>query len=445
MLDLFAYLNCSHSPVVEDAWRDDRHKQPDGYRDVSFWIEVAKQLESGGFTGAFFADAYNVADNYGDRIAPTVRQGQQLPENDPVVLLSAMAAATETLGLVTTASTSLYPPYLLAKKFSTLDDLTDGRLGWNVVTSSGRLEFENAADGYVSHDSRYDRAEEYLQVCYALWEDSWKDGAVVRAIDGNYADPEAVSFIDHDGDHYTVPGPHMCAPTPQRTPVVFQAGQSDRGREFAARHAEALFSFHLSVDGFAAYTADMTKRAADEGRNRDRFRLYPAVTVYIAPTHEQAERRRDRVIETIDPETGLVRLSNHLNHDYSQYDLDAPLADIAVEGIRGALRAFVDDEQHWTVGDAAVRYARYPTAEFVGTPDEVADGLQRWAAAGADGFVVMPPLVPASLEAVSEHLVPELRRRNLLDTPTSDLTLREQLFDQGARPSPDRPARPGNS
>lgn len=441
MLDLFAYLNCSHSPVIEDAWRDERHGQADGYRDVSFWTGVAQQLEAGGFTGAFFADAYNVADNYEQSIEPTLRRGQQVPENDPVVLLSAMAAATDTLGLVTTASTSLYPPYLLAKKFSTLDDLTDGRLGWNVVTSSGQLEFENAAGGYISHDERYERAAEYLEVCYKLWEDSWDDGAVVRDASGRYADPDAVSFVDHDGDYFTVPGPHMCAPTPQRTPVVFQAGQSDRGRTFAARHAEAMFSFHLSIDGFDSYATEMTERAATCGRDRDQFRLYPAITPYVAATEDLARQQRDRVIETINPETGLVRLSSHLNHDYSQYDLEAPLADIDVSGIRGALRAFVDDDRDWTVGEAAIRYARYPTTELVGTPDAVADQLETWVDVGADGFVVMPPFVPASLTSVSEHLVPELRQRGLLEAGSTDETLRERLFDGDACPPADRPAR----
>ena len=440
MFDLFAYLNCSHSPVVEDAWVDDAHEQPDGYRSLSFWTDLAERLESGGFTGAFFADAYNVANAYDDSIAPTVRRGEQLPENDPLPVLSAMAAVTDRLGLVSTGSVSLYPPYLLAKKLSTIDDLTDGRLGWNVVTSSGELEFENVTDRYVPHDERYELADEYLRVCYALWEESWDDDAVVRE-DGRYADPDGVSFVNHDGDYFSVPGPHMTAPTPQRTPVVFQAGQSDRGRTFAARHAEAMFSFHLSVDGFADYAADVTDRARAVGRDRDAFRLYPAVTPYVAASREAAETRRQRVIDLVEPETGLVRLSNHLGHDYAQYDLDAPLHDIDSEGIRGALRAFLDDDRTWTVGEAAVRYARYPTAELTGTPETVADELERWGAAGADGFVVMAPFVPASFDAVADRLVPELRDRELLAEPTPGETLRETLFGRGPRPDPDRPAR----
>ncbi|MFB6175861.1 MAG: NtaA/DmoA family FMN-dependent monooxygenase [Halobaculum sp.] len=441
MFDLFAYLNCSHSPVVEDAWRDDAHEQPDGYRDLAFWTGLAERLEAGGFTGAFFADAYNVANAYEDSIAATVRRGEQFPENDPLPVLSAMAAVTDRLGLVSTASVSLYPPYLLAKKLSTLDDLTDGRLGWNVVTSSGELEFENVREGYVPHDERYELADEYLRVCYALWEDSWDDGAVRRdRATGQYADPDGVSFVNHDGDYFTVPGPHMTAPTPQRTPVVFQAGQSDRGRTFAARHAEAMFSFHLSVGGFADYADDVTRRAREVGRERDAFRLYPAVTPYVAETRSAAEARRRRVIDLVEPETGLVRLSNHLGHDYAQYDHDEPLTAIDSEGIRGALRAFLDDDRTWTVGEAAVRYARYPTAELVGTPETVADELAAWGEAGADGFVVMAPFVPASFEAVADRLVPELRDRGLLADPEPGQTLRETLFGH-ARLDPDRPAR----
>jgi FMN-dependent oxidoreductase (nitrilotriacetate monooxygenase family) len=440
MFDLFAYLNCSHSPTVEDAWQLSDHTQPDGYTDVAFWTNLAELLEDGGFTGMFFADAYNVANNYQGGIAPTVRRGEQLPENDPLPLLSALAAVTERIGLVATASTSLYPPYLLAKKLSTIDDLTDGRLGWNVVTSAGQLEFENVVGEYVPHDERYERADEFMRVCYALWEDSWEAGAVLRDPEtGAFADPNAVSFIDHDGPAYDVPGPHMCAPTPQRTPALFQAGQSESGRAFAARHAEALFSFHLSRAAFQSYARDVREQMRATGRSRDQYRLYPAVTPYVASTTAAAERFHREVIETIAPETGLVRLSNHLNHDYSQYGTDAPLEVIDADGIRGALQAFIDDDREWTVGEAAIRYARYPTAEFVGTPEAVANEFERWGDAGADGFVIMSPVVPRTFRAVCAELVPELRARghvpsgNTLDG-TQPQTLRERLFGSSSLP-----------
>ncbi|MEE6210495.1 NtaA/DmoA family FMN-dependent monooxygenase [Salarchaeum sp. III] len=439
-LDLLAYANCSHSPAVEDAWRLPEHRQPDGYRDIDFWQSLARRLD-GAFSALFFADAYNVANTYEDSIRPTVRHGEQLPENDPLPLLSALAAATDTLGLVTTASTSFYPPYLLAKKLSTIDDLTDGRLGWNVVTSSGQLEFENVVGEYVPHDERYDRADDHLTACYGLWMDSWDDDAVVRdAATGTYADPDRVRFVDHDGPHHRVRGPHMTAPTPQRTPVVFQAGQSERGREFAAKHAEATFAFHLSRDSLADATSDLDARARDHGRTIDDIRVYPAITPYVAPTDAAAEAHHDRVIDAIDPETGLVRLSNHLNHDYSQYDRDSPLEDIPVEGIRGALNAFLRDDREWTVGDAAARYARYPTPEFVGTPESVADDLEAWMDAGADGFVVMAPVVPKTFTDVIDYLLPELDARGLAPTP-ADGTLRETLGFDGPRPASTHPSR----
>jgi len=433
MVDLFAYLNCSHSPTVEDAWQLPGHTQPDGYTDIEFWTELAELLEDGGFRGMFFADAYNVANNYQGEIAPTVRRGEQLPENDPLPLLSALAAVTDRIGLVATASTSLYPPYLLAKKLSTIDDLTDGRVGWNIVTSAGQLEFENVVGEYIPHDKRYEQADEFMQVCYALWEESWADGAVLQdAATETFADPNGVSFINHDGPAYSVPGPHMCAPTPQRTPVLFQAGQSDSGRAFAARHAEAVFSFHLSSAEFQSYASEMRAETRAIGRDRDQYRLYPAITPYVAPTTAAAEQFHQSVIETIAPETGLVRLSNHLNHDYSQYDTDAQLKTISTDGIRGALQAFRNDDRRWTVGEAAVRYARYPTAELVGTPSMVADKLEQWMEAGADGFMFMAPAVPRTFQAVCAKLVPELRARGHLPSDTSDTTqqqtLREQLF-----------------
>ena len=271
-----------------------------------------------------------------------------------------------------------------------------------------------------------------------MWEESWGDDWAVRDAQGTYADPDAVSFIDHDGDSFTVPGPHMTAPTPQRTPVLFQAGQSDRGRQFAADHAEALFSFHLSRDGFVSYADSVETRLLDAGRSRDSVRLYPAVTPYVAPDRETARRFHERVLDAIDPETGLVRLSNHLNHDYAQYDHDAPLADIDPEGIRGALQAFLDDDGEWTVGEAGRRYARYPTAELIGTPSEVADELERWGEAGADGFVITAPVVPRTFDDVARYLVPELRERDLL-ADRGGTTLREQLFGAPRLP-PDHPA-----
>jgi FMN-dependent oxidoreductase (nitrilotriacetate monooxygenase family) len=439
MFDLIAYTNCSHSPTVEDAWRASDHEQSAGYRDLDFWTGLASTLERGGFDALFFADAYNVADRYRGSVEPTIRRGEQVPENDPIPLLSALAATTERLGLVVTASTSFYPPYLLAKKFSTIDDLSDGRLGWNVVTSSGSLEFENVVGEYVPHDERYDRAAEHVAACRRLWEDSWVENAVREdAGAGVYADPDRVSFVDYEGEYVEVPGPHLCAPTPQRTPVLFQAGQSDRGRTFGVRHAEALFSFHLSLDGFEAYAEDVADRAAEIDRSPSSYNLYPAITPYVAPTDDEARALHDRVLDLIEPETGLVRLSNHLNHDYGQYDLDAPLRDIDVAGIRGVLSTFLADDREWTVRDAAVRYARYPTAELVGTPAAVADELERWGAAGADGFVVMAPLVPRTFEDVATHLVPELRDRGLLaDPPTDDGTLRERL--SGTDELPPRP------
>lgn len=248
-----------------------------------------------------------------------------------------------------------------------------------------------------------------------------------------------MSFINHDGPAYTVPGPHMCAPTPQRTPVLFQAGQSDRGLEFATRHAEAVFSFHLSRNAFRSHADEIKKQMMNNGRDQDSYRLYPAVTPYVASTTAAAEQFHRDVIKTITPETGLVRLSNHLNHDYSQYDTNAQLETIDAAGIRGALQAFINDDRDWTVGEAAVRYARYPTAELIGTPEMVTDELERWETAGADGFMFMGPTVPRSFRAICTELVPELRARGHVpprdeSDSTHEQTLRERLFESHRLP-----------
>lgn len=441
-MHLFAYTNCSRAPVVEDAWRHPAHEQADGVRDLSWWRGLARDLEAGGFDGLFFADSFNVADRYGDSHDPALRRGEQVPEYDPLPLLTALADATDQLGLVASASTSFYEPYVLATKLATIDALSDGRVGWNVVTSSGRNEFANVRGEYLSHDERYDRADEFLAVCYALWADSWNDGAVVH--DGEtdtVIDPDAVSRIDHEGDRFSVAGPFGCAPTPQRAPVLFQAGQSERGRAFAARYAEVTFAFALSRDAFADHAADLRTRAEAAGRRPDDLHVCPGVTPYVAETTVAAERARAEVRDLVEPETGLVRLSSHLDYDYGQHALDEPLRDVPAEGIRGVLRAFLEDDREWTVGEAARRYARYPVPEPAGTPAEVADELERWLAAGADGFVIMPALVPRTLDRVTSLLVPELRERGLLaDRTTGDgRTLRRRLFGTD-RPNERHPA-----
>ena len=443
-IELLAYTNCAQSPSVEDAWKHPRHRQDTGYTDLSYWTALAQLLEEGTFAGLFFADAYNVSNRYRGSIRPTIRRGEQVPENDPLPLLAALAGATDELGLVATASTSFYEPYLLAKKLSTIDHLTDGRLGWNVVTSSGEMEFRNLHVEHTEHDTRYDVADEFVEVCYRLWEGSWEDGAVLRdeAADA-FADPDRVHFVDFEGEYFDVPGPHMCAPSPQRTPYLFQAGQSDRGMRFGATHAEAVFVHAMGPDQLERTVGEIRERVAAAGRDPDSVQVFPGISPYVAATEREAriefERVRDEIVSV---ETGLIRLSNHLDHDYSQYDPDSPLSDIDVNGIRGVLRTFLEDDREWTVREAAIQYTFHGQGDFVGTPDAVADEMERWIAAGADGFLVQGHLVPGSFADVVDFLVPELRRRGLLrETYEPGLTLRERLSGGDARLPEDHPGR----
>lgn len=442
-LQLIAYTNCAHSPSVEDAWKLSRHHQNEGFADLEYWTSLARLLERGGFAGLFFADAWQVTRKYGGSIRPTVRRGHQVPEHDPLPLLAALAGATDHLGLVATASTMFYPPYMLAKKLSTIDHLTDGRLGWNVVTSSGEMEFANMGTEYVEHDLRYDVTEEYMEVCYRLWEDSWEDGAIVEDEGTDtYADPEKVHEIDYEGEHYRVPGAHLAAPSPQRTPFLFQAGQSDRGRDFAAKHAEATFVHAFDADQLRRTADDIRDRAESFGRDRDDVKVFTDVAPYVAETGEEARIQFDRVRDAVDVETGLIRLSNHLNHDYSQYDPDSRLADIPVNGIRGTLEAYVESDREWTIREAAIQYAFGGEPEFTGTPGEVADSIERWHEAGADGFLVMGHFVPGIFQDVADYLVPELRRRGLVRPANGgEGTLRERMMGGGPALPESHPAK----
>lgn len=440
-IDLGVYLNCVHSSVIEDAWKDPSHRQPDGFTDLDYWQSMAQLMERGKMAMMFFADGYAIYDTYEGSIRPTIRRGSQVPEHDPLPLLTGIASATEHIGLASTASTSYYPPYLLAKKLSTIDHLTDGRLGWNVVMSGAEAGFRNVLGrSPLPHDERYDRGDEFMEVVYQLWEESWADDAIVRDTEtGTYADPEKVTPIEHSGEYFDVPGAHICSPSPQRTPLLIQAGQSERGRAFGARHGELLFTFKLSPEKCQSFVEDVTERAVANGRDPEDLNVWPGVSIYVAPTDEAAQRKYERAIDLIDPETGLIRMSGQFNHDYSQYDLDSPLEDLPVEGSRGSLKAFIEDDREWTIRDAGIQYARYPVPEFVGSPETVADELERWAEHGADGFIVLPARMPSSVEDIVEHLVPELQRRGIYrESYGEGETFRERLFDHKGRRLPDR-------
>jgi FMN-dependent oxidoreductase (nitrilotriacetate monooxygenase family) len=419
-----------------------RHPDDQGwrYKDLAYWTELARLLERGRFDGLFIADVLGVYDVYAGSGDAAMRNAVQVPVNEPTLAIPAMAAVTEHLGFGVTASISFEHPYPFARRMSTLDHLTGGRIGWNVVTSyleSGARNLGQVAQ--LTHDNRYDVADEYMDVCYKLWEGSWEDDAVVRdARRGVFTDPAKVHPIEHEGEHFTVPGIHLCEPSAQRTPVIYQAGGSSRGRRFAAEHAEAIFTGAPTTGHLATITGDIRARLREAGRDSRDARIYTMATVIVDETDAKARAKHDELRRLCSDEAALATVSGWMGFDLSSYDLDDPIENVdsnAIHGVVAGFRAAENDGRDWTVRDVA-RWAGIGGMGPVitGGPATVADELQRWVdEADVDGFNLAYAITPGTFADIVEHLVPELQRRGLHRTAYEPGTLRDKLLGEGPR------------
>lgn len=431
-------MNCvgHQSPGL---WRhpDDRSRD---YRDLAYWTELARVLERGVFDGLFIADVLGTYDVFGGSDEATLLAGTQVPVNDPMMLVSAMAHVTEHLGFGITAGTAYEHPYPFARRMSTLDHLTRGRVGWNVVTGYLPSAARNMGhDDQLEHDQRYDHAEEYLEVLYKLWEGSWDDDAVVLdAEGGRFTDPAKVHPIDHHGQWFDVPGIHLCEPSPQRSPVIYQAGSSPRGVAFAARHAEAIFV----APPTRAILADTVRRIRDAlddaGRDPYSARIYTMLTVITDETSEAAHAKHEEYLSYADLQGALVLCSGWMGVDLSQYRLDEPVGNVASNAIQSAVAAFAQADDHgreWTVGDIA-RFAAIGGMgpRIVGSGEEVADQLQSWSEeTDVDGYNLAYAITPGTFTDVVEHVVPVLQERGVYPTAYEPGTLRHRLLGRGDR------------
>ncbi|WP_336345861.1 LLM class flavin-dependent oxidoreductase [Halalkalicoccus ordinarius] len=442
-LNLFTMNSVEHVSVGSWRYPGDQSSR---YTDLEYWTELARTAERGGFDAVFFADVRGVYDVYGGERETAIERAVQTPSNHPQALVSAMAHVTDHLGFAITRSTTYTHPYQLARELSTLDHLTDGRVAFNVVTSYLESAARNLGlDERMDHDERYDRAAEFMQVCYRLWEGSWDDDAIVRDREaGVYTDPEGVHEIGFEGEYFSVPGPHGCEPSPQRTPVIYQAGSSERGREFAARNAEAVFTSQPTEEGVRRYMDDMRERAAEHGRDPDSLDVVMGLVPIVGESSAIAEAKRESYEEAIDVEATLALLSGFMDMDLSELDPDRKLEHIETEAIQGAVNAFTkaDPDREWTVGEMA-RFAGLGSTSpvVVGTPEEVADAFEYWfREVGVDGFNVKEVVRPATLRDFVDLVVPELRERGLVRESYEDGTLRERLSGR-SRLADDHPGR----
>jgi len=443
-LNAFA-MNCvgHQSPGL---WAHPRDRSTH-YTDLDYWTDLAKTLERGRFDGLFLADVLGVYDVYGDSPDAAVRHAVQVPVNDPLLLVPAMALVTEHLGFGVTCTLSYEPPYPFARRMSTLDHLTKGRAGWNIVT--GYLDSAAAGmglAGQTGHDRRYEAAEEYMRLVYALWEGSWEDGAVLRDRRRHvFADPARVHRIRHDGEFYRLDAMHLSEPSPQRTPVLYQAGASSRGRAFAAAHAECVFINGPNRQVVALQVADLRRRAAGFGRDPADLLIFTLMTVIVGRTEAEARAKHADYRNYADYDASLALFSGWTGVDFAKYRPDDELRYIETDAMRSALASFTSDDpgRVWTVRELAEHVAiggRGPV--LVGSPEQIADALIAWVSqTGIDGFNLAYAVMPESFTDFVDLVVPELQRRGVYRRDYSPGTLREKLFGPGrARLAPPHPA-----
>ncbi|AEF45593.1 FMN-dependent oxidoreductase, nitrilotriacetate monooxygenase family [Serratia sp. AS12] len=410
------------------------------FNQLSYWTELAQLLERGLFDGLFIADILGVYDVYQQNIALTARESIQLPVNDPLLLVSAMAGVTQHLGFGITANLSYEAPYPFARRLSTLDHLTQGRIGWNIVT--GYLDSAARAMGLneqIGHDRRYDQADEFLDVAYQLWEGSWEDDAVLadrqRRI---YADAQKIHKVTHRGEFYQVEGYHLSSPSPQRTPLLFQAGSSARGIQFAARHAECTFVNHATPAVMKAQVDKLRSAAVAAGRQRQDLKVFMGVGVIVAPTAAEAQDKYREYLRYASPEAGLAHFSSSTGIDLSRFGLDDPIQ----AGPTQAIESVTQTYRGWTRRQLLEQHAmggRYPLV--VGDPQQVADALLQWVdQADIDGFNLTRIVNPGSYRDFIDLVVPELQARGRYKTAYRAGSLRQKLFRQQDRLPQSHPA-----
>jgi len=432
-----AFTQCSICHHSKGQWKNPQDTSSHGYKDLDYWVDLAQTLERGGFDALFLADVHGTYDVYRGSRDAAVRHTVQFPSNDPTLIVSAMAYATRQLGFACTYSTSYFPPYQAAKMFSTLDHLTKGRVAWNVVTSYLSDANENFEIGeQMGHDERYDRAEEYLEVVYKLWEHSWEEDAAVRDIAKDiHNDPAKVHEINHEGRWFKIPGPHMCEPSRQRVPVLFQAGQSGRGVEFAGRHAEAVFGLWPNTAACRSAVEKTRAAVAAEGRAPEHVKIFPGISVVVAESDDAAQEKFESFKQYASPEGALALFSGWAGFDFAQLGGDVVLDNVETQAIQGLLSYFteLDPDREWTVeamGEQISLASVMP--KFIGSPATIVDEMERWMdECDVDGFNLAPVVQTIGFREFVDLVVPELRRRGRMHDGYTGETLREHYFGEG--------------
>lgn len=404
------------------------------WADGRFYMDMARALERARFDYMMLEDSSMVSDAFEGTSRADLKHHLYAPKHDPLPLVPLLASVTSRLGIVATASTSFYPPYLLARSMSTLDHLTKGRAGWNIVTSSEDRAAQNyGLDHLYEHDARYDRADEFVEVVDKLWS-SWEpDALIMNRETGHYVDHTKVRTIDHRGEFFSVRGPLNTLPSPQGRPVICQAGGSPRGRQFAAEHADTIITQSRGVERMKAYREDIRARAVEAGREPDSIKLLYIVSPVLGVTDDEAWAKRDAQLAAREAnvEKALAHMSALTEIDFSQFELDEPIPDVETNGHRTTLSEFIKLGENGTktLREVAAGW-NINAVDLVGSVESVADQMgEVMDAVGGDGFLISGPMTREYIGEITDGLVPALQRRGLTRTEYAHETFRENLLE----------------
>ena len=432
-------MNCV-GHIHHGMWKHPRDTSVD-YNKPAYWTELAQLLERGLFDSVFLADIVGVYDVLGDGIRVTASEAVQLPVNDPLYLVPIMSQVTKNLGFGVTCNLTYEQPYLFARRMATLDHLTGGRMGWNIVT--GYLDSAARAMGLkqqIDHDDRYDRGDDFMAVFYKLLEGSWEDGAVLRdRLNGVYADPSRIHRVSHDGPFYKVDNVYnLTEPSPQRVPVLYQAGASQRGNQFAAQHAECVFTGAPTPQALARIVANIRDLAVKGGRAADDIKVFAPLTVVVDTSEKAAQEKYQDYKQYANSEASLAHMVSGTGIDLEQFGLDEEITDAKLEALYPGRLKRVGEARGGRFGAGTTRRQLLATRGFgaqssviVGTASQVADQIEKFAAeTDVDGFNLTRTVTPETFRDFVDLVIPELQSRGLYKEAYEEGTLRQKLFGQ---------------
>lgn len=410
------------------TWADEHDGQLAGMQSFAYWQDIARTLEKACFDGVFFADTAAVHDQYKDSPLTSVKYGVNWPTHDPMPLIAVMAAATQRLGFGVTLSTAGTAPYLAVRRISTLDYMTKGRVAWNIVTGFSRAEHRAVGGPVLSHDERYDFADEYMAICYALW-DCMQPGAIVADREKLvFANLDKIRTIDFKGKYLHCQAVVPTMPSPQGRPLLFQAGSSPRGMTFAARHADVVFAIQPTVERMRAFIAKLHAASREIGRPEDEVKALFGIQPVVGSTEEEAKRKVEKWLARVPLEAALSRLSGTLGVDLSKFDPDQPFSEMSTEASQGMMAAFgaASGGTVRTLREAAINRNHFP--RLIGTPAQVADRIETiWRETGCHGFNISPTVNPGGVADFAEQVVPILQKRGIFRREYEGSTFRAVL------------------